>query len=134
MSSGGGKLPFHFANKKVPYIDDSGRTVEPDQTNAIKFEQFIFDLLPAAKRSLVVEVDEQSVFAPVKNGEGAKRDTPDTVRRQMITLHRRWLEAAGAKLANEVRVEISPLFALDAAEVAAKIKPATSITEDRYFK
>ena len=97
MSSGGGKLPFHFANKKVPYIDDSGRTVEPDQTNAIKFEQFIFDLLPAAKRSLVVEVDEQSVFAPVKNGEGAKRDTPDTVRRQMITLHRRWLEAAAPR-------------------------------------
>ncbi|HVU88083.1 MAG TPA: UDPGP type 1 family protein [Pirellulales bacterium] len=134
MSAGGGKLPFHFANKKVPYVDDSGRPVEPAQPNAIKFEQFIFDLLPAAKRSLVVEVDEQSVFAPVKNGEGAERDTPDTVRRQMITLHRRWLEAAGAKVGSNVRVEISPLFALDAAEVATKVNPSTSITEDRYFK
>jgi UDP-N-acetylglucosamine/UDP-N-acetylgalactosamine diphosphorylase len=134
MSAGGGKLPFHFASKKVPFIDDSGRTVEPEQPNAIKFEQFIFDLLPAAKRSLVVEVDEQTVFAPVKNGEGAKRDTPETVRRQMISLHRRWLEAAGAKVGGNVRVEISPLFALDAGEVATKVKPSTTITEDKYFQ
>ncbi len=133
MSAGGGQLLFHFARKKVPYVDATGATVEPKQPNAIKFEQFIFDLLPAAQRSLVVEVDEQSVFAPVKNGEGAKRDTPTTVRRQMMTLHRRWLEAAGAKVGRNVRVEISPLFALDAAEVAAKIEPATNIMEDTYF-
>ena len=83
MSSGDGRLPVHFANKKVPYIDMSGKTVEPEKPNAIKFEQFIFDLLPAAKKSLVMEVDEAADFAPVKNGDGAERDTPITVRRRI---------------------------------------------------
>src|SRR4029079_1321582 len=36
--------PIHRAFKKVPYIDDSGRVVEPASPNAIKFEKFIFDL------------------------------------------------------------------------------------------
>ena len=49
MSSGGGQLPFHFARKKVPYVDSSGQSIEPAEPNAIKFEQFIFDLFPAAQ-------------------------------------------------------------------------------------
>jgi UDP-N-acetylglucosamine/UDP-N-acetylgalactosamine diphosphorylase len=133
MAEGGGRLPFHFANKKVPFVDKSGAVVEPEKPNAIKFEQFIFDLLPAAKKSLVVEVDEKAVFAPVKNGEGAERDTPTTVRRQIVALHRGWLESAGAKIADKVNVEISPLFAMDAAQVAEKVQPGTQIAEDRYF-
>ncbi len=81
-----------------------------------------------------MEVDEAAVFAPVKNGDGAERDTPITVRRQMIALHRRWLEGAGAKVADGVSVEISPLFAIDAAETAAKVKPGSQVTADKYFQ
>ena len=134
MSQDGGQLPFHFARKKVPYVDAAGDHVEPDAPNAIKFEQFIFDLLPAARRALVVEVDEKAVFAPVKNGTGAERDTPETVRRQMIALHRAWLRLAGATVDDGVAVEISPLFALDAAELASKIEPGLRVMADRYFK
>ena len=41
------KLPFHRAIKKVACIEDSGQMVKPDEPNAVKFEQFIFDALPA---------------------------------------------------------------------------------------
>ncbi len=134
MASGGGQLPFHFARKKVPYVDDAGNIVEPEKSNAIKFEQFIFDLLPAARSALVVEVDEREVFAPVKNAPGSERDSPEHVRAEMIRLHRRWLTAAGANVDPHVVVEISPLFALDAVEVAKKIEPGRIVVGELYFQ
>lgn len=116
----GSGLPFHLALKKVPYLDSHGQRVEPAEANAIKFEQFIFDLLPTARNPLVVEVAEASHFAPVKNAPGAERDSPEKVQAQMIALHRRWLKGAGVRVAPGVAVEVNPLFALDEGEVAAK--------------
>ena len=34
-------LPFHRARKKVPFVDDAGVAVAPEQPNATKFERFI---------------------------------------------------------------------------------------------
>lgn len=133
-SSGEGELPFHLARKKVPYVDQRGALIEPAEPNAIKFEQFIFDLLPVASQPLVVEVDEAACFAPVKNAPGAERDSPERVQAQMIALHRRWLEAAGTRIAPGVAVEISPLFALDADEVRQKAKLTGEVKESLYFK
>ncbi|HJT33321.1 MAG TPA: UDPGP type 1 family protein [Pirellulales bacterium] len=129
-----GDLPFHLARKKVPYLDDGGRLIEPAEPNAIKFEQFIFDLLPAARQPLVVEVDEAACFAPVKNALGAERDSPEKVQAQMIALHRSWLEQAGANIAPGVPVEISPLFALDAKELRAKPNFPRTISERLYLR
>ena len=56
-------LPYHFAYKKVACIDAAGRRVEPAKANAIKFERFIFDLMPSARNAIVVEVDPASAFA-----------------------------------------------------------------------
>jgi UDP-N-acetylglucosamine/UDP-N-acetylgalactosamine diphosphorylase len=113
-------LPFHIARKKVAYIDEAGQLIEPKQPNALKFERFIFDLLPHAKNPLVVEFAEADVFAPLKNASGAERDTPEYVQQFMIAQHRQWLEAAGTRVADGVPVEISPLWALDAEGVAAR--------------
>ena len=44
-------LPFHVAHKKVPHVDESGQLVEPSEPNALKFERFIFDLLPHAEQA-----------------------------------------------------------------------------------
>jgi UDP-N-acetylglucosamine/UDP-N-acetylgalactosamine diphosphorylase len=118
----------------VPYIADSGALVEPDSPNAVKFERFIFDLMPSAKNALVVEVDQQRAFAPLKNAPGSAKDTPEQVQRQMIALHREWLQAAGAKVAENVPVEISPLFALDARTVAQKVSPGTVVGQATYFR
>ena len=99
------------------------------QPNAIKFERFIFDLMPQARKAIVVEVDRAAGVRPAEERPGAKSDTPETVRAQMAALHAQWLRQAGAEVADDVAVEISPLFALDAEELAAKIPPGTRITE-----
>lgn len=128
------RLPFHIAHKKVSYVDAQGNRVEPDHDNALKFERFIFDLLPEAQRAIVVECDEAAEFAPVKNAPGSERDSPETVQAQMIALHASWLRTAGAEVMDGVPVEISPLFALDAAQVREKVKPGTKIAEAAYFR
>lgn len=125
-------LPFHVARKAVPYLDDHGTLVEPKQPNAIKFERFIFDLLPLAKQAIVMEIDGRRVFAPVKNASGAKSDTPESVQRQILDLHREWLTAAGA-IVGESTVEISPLFALDAADVARRVSPGSTFAGLTYL-
>ena len=127
------RLPFHVARKAVAHIDDAGNLVEPREPNAIKFERFIFDLLPAAERSIVFEVDRKAAFAPLKNADGQPADTPTTVRRQMIALHVTWLRSAGAFVEDGVPVEISPLFALDAAELSQKLASGLMITKPRFF-
>src|SRR5262249_13444530 len=79
MTGGGDYLPFHVARKKVPCVDEPGQKVAPAQENALKFERFIFDVLPAARRWTVVEALRREEFSPLKNAEGA--DSPATVRR-----------------------------------------------------
>lgn len=127
---------FHtiWPERRCSYLDDSGQLVEPTEPNAIKFEQFIFDLLPTARNPIVVEVDEASHFAPVKNVPGSERDSPEKVQAQMIALHRRWLEQAGANVALGIPVEISPLFAIDADEVRKKFGQIRSVTTACYLE
>jgi UDP-N-acetylglucosamine/UDP-N-acetylgalactosamine diphosphorylase len=127
-------LPFHLAKKAVPFIDEQGERIEPKTENAIKFERFIFDLLPHAKNAIVVEIDPAEGFAPIKNASGAPRDTPETARAAMIAKHRRWLEAAGAALDGEGPLEISPHYALDAEELRAKLPRGTRVAPPALFE
>lgn len=120
-------LPFHRAIKKVPFVDESGREVEPDEPNAVKFERFIFDALPLATRWTMVETDRAVEFEPLKNATGP--DSPASVRQRMSDLFADWLEHAGARVPRRPNgsvpfgLEISPLFALDADELKAKLTP-----------
>ena len=127
-------LPFHRASKKVPYIDDQGNTVAPEEPNAIKFERFVFDLLPLAKNSIVVEGDPAQVFAPVKNANGAAVDTPEHTQQALNAIHREWLEAAGATIADGVQVEISPSWALEAKDVADKISDGLRFEANTFLQ
>jgi UDP-N-acetylglucosamine/UDP-N-acetylgalactosamine diphosphorylase len=126
------EFPFHIANKKVAYIDPSGKRIEPAKPNAIKFERFIFDLMPAARNAVVVEVDPAKAFAPLKNASGAATDTPESVKAQLTALHRQWLCSAGAEV-GDAAVEISPWFALDAEELRSKLKAGVKITGPTYL-
>ncbi len=123
-------LPYHQARKKVNYVDDAGCHVEPITNNAIKFERFIFDLLPAAKNALVVEAAKEVAFAPVKNAVGA--DSPETARQGMVRCAAELLRSAGACV-DDVVVEVSPLWALDSEEASRKIQPGLHITRPTYF-
>ena len=126
-------LPFHRASKKVGFVDDEGQSVSPAEPNATKFERFVFDLLPLAENALVVEADASRVFAPVKNADGAAVDTPQLAKEAIVRLHREWLEAAGARVDDSVRVEIHPSWALDEAEACEKIQPKLHITTDTFL-
>lgn len=132
-------LPFHIARKTVDYIDREGELVEPNELiepnepTAIKFERFIFDLLPSAKNAIVVEIDPHEGFAPLKNASGEPKDTPEYVQEYMVGLHRQWLITAGAEVAEGVPVEISPLFARTAEQVAERVKRGTRFIESTYF-
>ena len=73
----------------------TGELVKPAEPNAVKFEQFIFDALPLAERSTLVETDRAGEFEPLKNAIGP--DSPATVHQRMSDQFANWLEAAGAR-------------------------------------
>lgn len=118
-------MPWHLARKKVPHVDATGQRVTPAEPNALKFERFIFDVLPLAQRWTVLATTRAAEFAPLKNADGA--DSPATVRAALIAQAADWLERAGVAVprgadgAPAVALEISPLFALDAAELGRKV-------------
>ena len=131
MAESGTAFPFHIARKAVTSCDETGRIVTPEQPNAFKFEQFIFDLLPLAERSLIVEADRAAEFNPVKNKDG--NDSPETCRAAMQALHRRWLRGAGAIIGDDVPCEISPSFALDAEEVSRRVPAGTRFDQPTFL-
>jgi UDP-N-acetylglucosamine/UDP-N-acetylgalactosamine diphosphorylase len=122
---GEARIPFHVARKKVPHVDAQGRRVEPARENAMKFEMFIFDVLPRAERWTVVETSRAEEFEPIKNATGP--ESPATARQAHSNLAAAWLERAGVRVPRQsngdaaVPIEISPLYALDAEELAAKV-------------
>lgn len=120
------KLPWHRAEKKVPYVDDSGTPVKPDQPNAVKLEQFVFDAIPLAKNAIVYTTDRAEEFSPVKNAEGV--DSPATCRRDQIRRAAHWLRHAGLEVPvthgePDVVLEISPLFATSAVQLTTRHLP-----------
>lgn len=123
-------LPWHLARKKVSYVNQAGQRVEPAEPNAVKLEAFVFDALPMARNPVVLETSRAEEFSPVKNPAGV--DSVETARRDMIRRAAAWLEAAGVKVPRSgdgepaCACEISPLFALDAAQLASRLAEAPS--------
>jgi UDP-N-acetylglucosamine/UDP-N-acetylgalactosamine diphosphorylase len=126
-------LPYHISLKKVPYVDSQGNWQEPAEPNAYRFEKFIFDLLPQAMNALVMEVDKAEAFYPVKNKDSAGVDTPTTARHAIIAQARKFLTSAGIHVAENIAVEVNPLWAMTSAQVREKLPSATNITTNTYF-
>jgi UDP-N-acetylglucosamine/UDP-N-acetylgalactosamine diphosphorylase len=133
MASQANSLPFHLSRKKVPFVNRAGELIEPNEPNAVRFERFIFDLLPQAKHPLVVEVAPSAAFAPVKNSDAATTDSPRTARAAMIAQATQLLTTAGAKLAADVAVEVNPLWADDPATAREKLSSRSEINKPTYF-
>lgn len=72
------KLVNHIVEKKIPYINEKGEIVNPEEPNGYKFETLILDMINMLDDCLVFEVERQKEFAPVKNKEGV--DSIDTAR------------------------------------------------------
>ncbi|HEY2587392.1 MAG TPA: UDPGP type 1 family protein [Tepidisphaeraceae bacterium] len=119
-ATGNLSLPWHRADKKVPYVDEQGNLVKPDKPNAVKLEQFVFDAIPLAQNAIVYMTDRAEEFSPVKNAEGV--DSPATCRRDQIRRAARWLKGAAVEVPivagePDAVLEISPLFATSAEQL-----------------
>ncbi len=117
LNTEGFTLPLHRAVKKIPHIDPQGRPIEPVEPNGVKLETFIFDALPMAERSIILEIDRAEQFAPIKNATGV--DSAESTRQMMVERAARWLESAGVAVprkadgAPDCLIEIAPSFALE---------------------
>jgi UDP-N-acetylglucosamine/UDP-N-acetylgalactosamine diphosphorylase len=89
-------LPFHASAKKIPCVDAAGRPALPSRPNGTKLERFVFDALPHAARTAIVEVRREEEYSPVKNADGD--DSPTTARRALVAQYRAWLEAGGIRV------------------------------------
>lgn len=133
------KLPWHRAEKKVPYVDESGKLIKPDKPNAVKLEQFVFDAIPLAKNAIVYTTERGEEFSPVKNAEGV--DSPATCKRDQIRRAAKWLRVAGVEVPvkggePDATLEISPLFATSAQQLPSRAIAERQVRagETRYFE
>ena len=63
-------LPLHIVEKKIPYIDDAGTLIKPEEPNGYKFETLILDMIQMMDTCLPFEVERDKEFAPIKNKTG----------------------------------------------------------------
>ena len=64
------KLPLHVVEKKIPYLDEDGDLVRPQEPNGYKYEQLVLDMVHELSSSLPYEVVREKEFAPIKNKTG----------------------------------------------------------------
>ncbi len=64
------KLPLHIVEKKIPYLDENGDLVKPEEPNGYKFEQLVLDMIHELDSCLPYEVVRNHEFAPIKNKTG----------------------------------------------------------------
>ena len=96
------ELEYHIAKKKIKHVDlETGEQITPKANSGMKLECFVFDVFPYANNFSVLEVDRKDEFSPLKNAPGAGADCPETSRRDIISQHIRFIEAAGGKVVGE---------------------------------
>lgn len=108
-------MPLHLAFKKIPFVE-KGKVVQPKEPNGYKFEKFIFDILPKAKRAAFLAFDQKEEFSPVKNAEG--NDSPATCQADLRAKWTKWFAEIGMTVPKDVPIEIDPVYALDAKDLA----------------
>lgn len=70
------ELKYHRAFKKNAFVNSEGVKQVPDKPNTFKFENFIFDAFSYFDDMLLLRVDENEEFAPIKDFTGIYN--PDT--------------------------------------------------------
>ncbi|KAJ1532235.1 hypothetical protein ONE63_000852 [Megalurothrips usitatus] len=106
-------LQLHVAQKKIPYVDETGVQIKPEKPNGIKIEKFVFDVFQFTDSLVVWEVLREQEFSAVKNSDASEKDCPRVARQDLINLHVGYVEKAGGKIVpgpdGSIVCEISPL-------------------------
>lgn len=74
-------LPTHVVEKKIPYMNEKGEYVKPQEPNGYKFENLVLDMIHMMDNCLSFEVDREKEFAPIKNVTGV--DSLESARKLM---------------------------------------------------
>lgn len=106
------KLRLHVAKKKIPFIDNAGKRCVPEKPNGIKIEKFVFDVFEFAEKFVVMAVEREDEFSPLKNADSVGKECATTARNDIYHCHKKWIEAAGGYIDGDV-CEISPLLSYD---------------------
>ncbi len=122
-------LPYHRAVKKIAHINtDTGEQVTPEEPNGVKLERFVFDALPFAEKSIILETSRVQEFAPIKNASGI--DSAESSSKLQTERAASWLSANGVKVPTNSEgspdcvLEICPATALDASDLRGKDLPS----------
>jgi UDP-N-acetylglucosamine/UDP-N-acetylgalactosamine diphosphorylase len=124
-------LPLHRAVKKIPHINQKGNFIKPSEPNGVKLESFVFDALPFAKKSIILQTIKEQEFAPLKNINGV--NGPYDVKKRMSTCAAQWLESADIKVPKKLDgsydavIEITPSFALEKQDIKNKLDKVPEI-------
>ncbi len=138
LNADGFSLPLHRAVKKIPHIDRQGKPVESDEPGSIKLESFVFDALPLALKSIILQTLRNEEFAPTKNATGV--DSVNNTGRMMAARAAAWLESAGLIIPKkpdgsiDCVLEIAPSFALEKDDIKAKLNRIPKIkSKDKIY-
>jgi UDP-N-acetylglucosamine/UDP-N-acetylgalactosamine diphosphorylase len=132
------RLPLHLAFKAVPFIDTAGCLIKPQKPNGYKIETFIFDALKDSENSVIMEVQRENEFSPLKNKTGD--ESPEIVLADQIKFFGGWFEEAGINvLANPdgsfcFKLEVSPIYAAFKEDFIEKIDKNIVVDQDTYIE
>jgi UDP-N-acetylglucosamine/UDP-N-acetylgalactosamine diphosphorylase len=124
-------LPLHKAIKEIPHIDQQGNLVETGMPNGVKLESFVFDALPLASKSIILETLRSEEFAPVKNASGV--DSVESAGEMIVARGAAWLKSAGVAVPRkpdgsvDCLIEIAPSFALEKDDIKTKLNQIPKI-------
>ena len=69
---------YHCAKKKNSFLDENLNEIVSDKPNTYKFEAFIFDGFEYLDDMVILRVNREEEFAPIKNKKGV--DSPETAK------------------------------------------------------
>ncbi len=135
LNTGGFSLPLHKAVKKIRHLDKHGNNIE---SKGIKLESFVFDALPLASNSIILQTLRSEEFAPTKNATGV--DSAVRTRQMIAERAANWLESAGVAVPRKTDgspdclLEIAPTFALEKDDIKAKLSQIPPIkSKDKIY-
>ncbi|MBW2046503.1 MAG: UTP--glucose-1-phosphate uridylyltransferase, partial [Deltaproteobacteria bacterium] len=112
------KPPYHMARGKEARVFKDG-VIQEGRID--KFESFVFDTLPQAKRPIFIELPRGECFQPFKKFTGEY--TPEAAAEALSNLYKKWLKESGVakEISEESIVELSYAFATCIEDIQAKI-------------
>ena len=81
------RLPLHIVERKIPYLNEAGELVKPEEPNGCKYENLVLDMIHQMSSCLPFEVEREKEFAPIKNMTGV-----DSVESARVLLQKNGVE------------------------------------------